>query len=310
MQEIRAGDAASGTAPFTLEQCRRFYAEEIRAVAGLDSPELAGALARVPRERFLGPPPWQFGSGTSLHPAAYRATRDPRDLYHDVFVALQCARSLNNGQPSLIARLLAALDPTPGKRVLHVGCGTGYYTALLAECVGSSGSVVGVEIDPDLAAQAALNLAGYANVRVLHCDGASLEPGPSDVILINAAVTHPQPAWLSCLKPQGVLVLPLSVGRAPASHDALALRICRHGHYFAAEPLSILTIFPSPSQRDPAIQAQLNRAFESHEIASLRSLRIDPHDSGQNCIVHAPGFCLSGEAVATAERKESSAPAW
>lgn len=78
MQEIRPGETTSGTAQLTLNQCRRFYAEEIRAVAGLDSPELVAALASVPRERFLGPPPWRFGSGTSLHPAAYRSTSDPR----------------------------------------------------------------------------------------------------------------------------------------------------------------------------------------------------------------------------------------
>ena len=39
---------------FTLEQLRRFYSEELRIVAGLESPDLVSAFARVPRERYLG----------------------------------------------------------------------------------------------------------------------------------------------------------------------------------------------------------------------------------------------------------------
>ena len=44
----------------TLDDYRRFYAEEIEQVASLTSPALVEAFARVPREKFLGPPPWQF----------------------------------------------------------------------------------------------------------------------------------------------------------------------------------------------------------------------------------------------------------
>ena len=144
--------------PFTVEECRRFYAEEIRVVAGVSSPGLIKAFASVPRERFLGPPPWQFSSGISLSGAHYRSTSDIRDLYHDVSVALKSERFLNNGQPTMVARLVAALDLTPGKRVIHVGCGTGYYTAISAEAVGSKGAVVALEVDPDLAALSVANL--------------------------------------------------------------------------------------------------------------------------------------------------------
>ena len=144
--------ASPAPCTLTVDQCRRFYAEEIRVVAGIRSQALVEAFANVPREHFLGTPPWRYSSGFSLQTGAYRATEDIRDLYHDVFVALKQQEILNNGQPSLIARLLEALDLGPGKRVVHIGCGTGYYSAILAEIVGQSGSVVALEVDGDLAA--------------------------------------------------------------------------------------------------------------------------------------------------------------
>jgi protein-L-isoaspartate(D-aspartate) O-methyltransferase len=46
----------------TLVQCRRFYAQEMRFAASLNSPALIEAYARVPREKYLGPPPWSLAS--------------------------------------------------------------------------------------------------------------------------------------------------------------------------------------------------------------------------------------------------------
>jgi protein-L-isoaspartate O-methyltransferase len=76
--------------------------------------------------------------------------------YQDVLFALQSEKGVNNGSPSLHARLLAELDvQIGGDRIVHVGAGTGYYSAILAELVGTSGHVHAVEMDPDLAANAA-----------------------------------------------------------------------------------------------------------------------------------------------------------
>jgi protein-L-isoaspartate(D-aspartate) O-methyltransferase len=282
---------------FTVEQLRRFYSEELRIVAGLESPELVSAFARVPRERYLGAPPWKFSSGNSLNRSSYRTTSDAGDLYHDVFVALKSERFLNNGQPSMIARLIAALKLSPGKRVFHCGCGTGYYTAIMAEVVGSEGSVVAAEIDSTLAGIAVTNLKDYDQVKVLSGDGAEVDPVACDAILINAGVTHPHPAWLDGLSEGGVLVLPLSVGRTLSVNDAMVLGITRRRDQFAAELLSIMTIYSSPSMRDPLLQSKLNDSFESHAMLRLKSVRKDDHDSTETCIVHAPGFCLSAAAV-------------
>ena len=282
---------------FTLEQLRRFYSEELRIVAGLESPELVSAFARVPRERYLGAPPWKFSSGNSLNRSSYRTTSRVGDVYHDVFVALKSEKFLNNGQPSMIARLIAALKLTPGKRVFHCGCGTGYYTAIMAEVVGPTGSVIAAEIDSTLAEIAATNLIDYDHVKVLNRDGADVDPVPCDAILINAGVTHPHPAWLDGLSEGGVLVLPLSVGRNLGVNDAMVLAITRRHDRFAAELLSIITIYSSPSMRDPMLQSMLNASFESHAMLRLKSVRNDDHDRTDTCIVHAPGFCLSAATI-------------
>jgi protein-L-isoaspartate(D-aspartate) O-methyltransferase len=282
---------------FTLEQCRHFYSEELRIVAALESPDLVSAFARVPREQYLGVPPWKFSSGSSLKQFSYRTTSSVCDVYHDVFVALRSEKFLNNGQPSMIARLIAALKLSPGKRVFHCGCGTGYYTAIMAEVVGSKGSVVAAEIDSALAEIAVTNLMNYDHVKVLNRDGADINPVSCDAILVNAGVTHPHPAWLDGLSEGGVLVLPLSVGRNLGVNDAMVLGITRRQDQFAAELLSIMTIYSSPSMRDPMLQSMLNDSFESHAMLRLKSVRKDDHERIDTCIVHAPGFCLSAAAI-------------
>jgi protein-L-isoaspartate(D-aspartate) O-methyltransferase len=281
---------------FSLEQRRFFYSEELRVVAGLESPDLVSAFARVPRERYLGAPPWKFSSGFSIQ-SSYRTTSNVCDVYHDVFVALRSERFLNNGQPSMIARLIAALKLGPGKRVFHCGCGTGYYTAIMAEVVGSKGSVLAAEIDSTLAQIAATNLTHYDHVKVLNRDGADVDPGLCDAIFINAGVTHPHPAWLNCLREGGVLVLPLSVGREISVNDAIVVGITRRHNQFAADLLSIITIYSSPSMRDPMLQSMLNDSFESRAMLRLKSVRKDDHDRIDTCIVHAPGFCLSAATI-------------
>ena len=76
---------------------------------------------------------------------------DPCNLYHDVLVVLDKIRDINNGQPSALARWIDALDLKAGDRTYHLGCGVGYYAAILVETVGAGGSVTGIEIRPDLA---------------------------------------------------------------------------------------------------------------------------------------------------------------
>ena len=142
-----------------IAAARGFFAEELRHTARVRSPAVVAAFAGVPRERFAGPGPWRILS--PLLKPDYWTTEDadPTHLYHDVLVAIDETRNLNNGQPSLWAALFDELDLDRGAHVVHIGAGAGYYSAVLAEIVGAEGRVTAVEIDADLAARARANLA-------------------------------------------------------------------------------------------------------------------------------------------------------
>jgi hypothetical protein len=120
-----------------LHFVRRWFAEELRFAANLRSPAVVRAFATVPRERFVGPGPWRIRSRMSRGEYWTTESADPCHVYHDALIALDEARGLNNGQPSLCASFVDALDVQPGQQVLHLGCGTGYYSAILAELVGA-----------------------------------------------------------------------------------------------------------------------------------------------------------------------------
>ena len=140
-------------------------------------PAVEAAFAKVPREAFLGPPPWSFASGGS---GPWSRTSDPEALYRDELVALDRAKGINNGQPSLHALCIAALHLTRSDHVLHVGAGTGYYTAILAELAGP---VDAYEIEPALGARAVENLSPWPNVTVYaeERDGPAVAGGGRDL---------------------------------------------------------------------------------------------------------------------------------
>ena len=84
-----------------------------------------------------------------------------------MLVAIDPVRHLNNGEPGFLAFLIDALELKAGERVAHIGCGTGYYSAILAEVVGKKGRVIAVEIDQKLAARAKRNLSPWRQVSVM-----------------------------------------------------------------------------------------------------------------------------------------------
>jgi protein-L-isoaspartate(D-aspartate) O-methyltransferase len=285
----------------TLEECRQFYSEEIRLVANIASATLIEAFAHVPRESFLGQGPWKIASVDFLGGTTYIETPDcdPRYLYHNVVVALDPARDLNNGQPGALAKWIEALDIKNGMRVYHLGCGAGYFTAIMAEMVGRNSSVVASEIDPELAARASKNLAGYPNVSVHGSDGADFDPGECDAMLINAGVTHPQPGWLERLSVGGSLVLPLTVaagmGMGANLGKGVMAKFTRQANGFPAAIVSFVAIYSCVGMRDAQFEQALGKAMGTGKLFKLRSLRRDAHEPADTCLVHAADLCLSSE---------------
>src|SRR5262249_33463505 len=149
---------------------------------------VADAYATVPREKFLGPGPWLVRAGEDY---LKTPSDDPVLVYHNLVFALLPEKHLNDGEPSLHARWMAAIAPKPGERVLHIAIGGGYYPAILAELVGSTGRVVAREIEPDMIAAATRNLADRPNVSVVGRSGLEAPLPESDVIYVCAGVTHP-----------------------------------------------------------------------------------------------------------------------
>jgi protein-L-isoaspartate(D-aspartate) O-methyltransferase len=281
-----------------LSDRRRLYAEEIEAISNIRSGAVVDALASVPRERFLGPGPWVV-RGEADFQSGPRTTIDanPRHVYHNFAVAIDPERQLFNGSPGLLASAIDALAIRPGDRVLHVGAGTGYYTAVMAHVVAATGRVVAIEVDEALAARARLNVAAMPWVEIHHGDGRAPIDGTLDAILVNAGVTHPLDSWLDALAPGGRMVLPLTVGVAPTIGKGLLLLITRadHGDAWAAKLVTFVAIYSAIGLRDDAGNSALGRALKSNPMPALKRLRRDAHAAQPSCWLHRDDWCLATE---------------
>jgi protein-L-isoaspartate(D-aspartate) O-methyltransferase len=188
-----------------IEEQRRRYAAEIMRLGCVAHARVEQAFSAIPREKYLTPPPWTiFAPGGLLS----QETSDPANLYQDVLVVLDPERGINNGQPSLHAAWLAALDPQPGEAAVQIGAGTGYYTALLATLVAPGGHVDAYEIEADLAEIARRNLAALGSVTVHAVSGVGVDLPAAGIVYVNASASAPDPAWLKALKPDGRLIFP------------------------------------------------------------------------------------------------------
>ncbi len=162
------------------------------------------AFAAVPRAGFLPPQ------------ARHRVEYDG---------PLAIGRGQTNSQPRTVEDMLRLLDVHPGQRVLDVGSGSGWTTALLAHLVGPSGSVVGVELEPTLVRFGAANLAAtnqpWASI-------AAAAPGvlgapdraPYDRVLVSAEPDSLPEELVDQLADNGALVIPVA---------SVMLRVRRHG---------------------------------------------------------------------------------
>jgi protein-L-isoaspartate(D-aspartate) O-methyltransferase len=265
-----------------LAAVRRAYAKQIVAEGKVRDPRIRAAFGRVRREDFLGPGPWQIMNAPGVYTTTPEA--DPVHLYTNQLVGILPERGINNGQPLLHALLLAAVGISEGEHVVHVGVGTGYYTAIMSDLVGPQGRVTAIECDPGLAARARQCLADFPNVRVVQGNGASASFDAADVIYINAGVTHPADAWLDGLADGGRLILPLTTddnipsvrrnGFDPSSamRTGVYFRICRRGSTFEARALLPVVMIPAEGARTEAAEAALAAALARGGLQSITRL--------------------------------------
>jgi protein-L-isoaspartate(D-aspartate) O-methyltransferase len=264
---------------------RQFFAEEIQATSNLMSLALVEALASVPREHFLPPGPWTIrGEADFQSPPRQTPDDDPRHVYHNLAIAIDPARTLFNGAPGLIAK---AIDTT----------GTGYYTALIAHCIGSTGRVFGLEVDETLAAAARNTLASMPWAEVHHGNGTSLPCESFDAMLINAGVTHPEGVWLDALRPGGRMILPLTatmpgmntIGKGPL----LAITRAADDVSYSARVVTFVAIYSAIDLRDDGLNSELGKTLAKNPFPTLKALRRDAHEPASACWLHGSGFCLS-----------------
>jgi protein-L-isoaspartate(D-aspartate) O-methyltransferase len=156
---------------------------------GIHDRSVLAAMAKVPRERFISP---ELRS----------------DAYADRALAIDCGQTIS--QPYIVGLMTQALQLSGAQKVLEIGTGSGYQTAILAELARE---VVSIERYPELSEQAGkvLSALGYGNVTLLTGDGTLGCPdrGPFDRIIVTAAAAECPRTLLEQLADGGILVIPL-----------------------------------------------------------------------------------------------------
>jgi protein-L-isoaspartate(D-aspartate) O-methyltransferase len=168
---------------------RQFMVDSQLRARGIADPRVLDAMLRVPRHEFV--------------PEPLRA-----ETYEDHPLPIGEGQTIS--QPYVVAVMLESLQLKPGDRVLEIGTGSGYVTALLAEL---SAEVFSIERHDTLAANARAILAklGYNNVHIFTGDGTlGLSAYASfDAILVSAAAIRVPPALIAQLREGGRMIIPL-----------------------------------------------------------------------------------------------------
>jgi protein-L-isoaspartate(D-aspartate) O-methyltransferase len=168
---------------------RQFMVDSQLRDRGISDPRVLEAMLRVPRHEFV--------------PGPYRA-----QAYEDHPLPIGDSQTIS--QPYIVAVMLESLQLKPSDKVLEIGTGSGYVTALLAEL---SAEVFSIERHPDLAEKARdlLSSLGYRNIQVRAGDGTLGLPvaAPFDAIMVSAAAPEVPQALIAQLSDQGQMIIPV-----------------------------------------------------------------------------------------------------
>ena len=176
--------------PSDADAERRVRMVDTQIVArGVRDPRVLAAMRKVPRHLFVDP--------------SQRA-----QAYEDHPLPIPGNQTIS--QPYIVALMTELLEVKPGSRVLEIGTGSGYQSAVLAE---EAGEVYTIEIVPELARLAATRLKElhYDNVTVREGDGYRGWPehAPFDAIIVTAAPERIPEPLVDQLAPNGVMVIPV-----------------------------------------------------------------------------------------------------
>jgi len=194
------------------KELNRDLVNEVRKKGVLRSQRIIEAFMKVDRRDFV-PKGWED------------------DTHLDTPVPIP--GGMTTSQPSTIAFMLEILNPRPSEKILEIGTGSGYVTALLAQIVGEKGEIHSVEVLPELNKFASENLKKYKfkNTKLYLGDGKKRVPhgAPYEKIISGAEVPEIPDAWNKQLKNGGIIVTPFD------NHVLKATKVSenkfKHGEY-------------------------------------------------------------------------------
>jgi protein-L-isoaspartate(D-aspartate) O-methyltransferase len=216
----RRNPAVTDSAHFSEER-RRMVEEQLRG-REIHDVRVLDAMRTIPRHLFV---------------PAERAAQ----AYSDQPLAIGEEQTIS--QPFMVAVMSEALELTGSERVLEIGTGSGYQTAVLARLARE---VFSVEMHASLAAAAGERLAqlGFSNVVIITGDGSEglAAHAPYDAIVVTAAAPGVPPPLVEQLAEGGRLVIP--IGRVGGSETQELIRVRRHGERTTQEVLNYCRFVP------------------------------------------------------------------